>query len=118
MEVRSAAKYNLPVASSQWEENAEFLVKFAELFVGAKQVHRVRLVDSYYFQNIYIILLWVVPLLVTIHTYIQYTTFLLHPEKQITSRLETRRSWDSVAGRLTTLWAEQSRVQILLRQRQ
>jgi len=85
MEVISVAKYNIPVAFSQWEENAEFLVKFAELFVGAKQVHRVRLVGSFHFQNIYIILLGVVPLLVTVHTYTQYTAFLLHPEKQITS---------------------------------
>jgi len=88
MEVISAAKYNLPVAFSQWEENAEFLVKFAELLVGAKQVHGVRLVGSFYFQNINIILLWVISLLVTVHTYIQYTAFLLHPEKQITSLLE------------------------------
>ena len=88
MEVIIAAKYNLPVAFSQWEENAEFLVKFAELFVGAKQVHRVRLVGSFYFQNIHVILLWVVPLLVTVHSCFQNTAFLLHPEKQITSRLE------------------------------
>ena len=57
------------------------MVKFAELFVGAKQVHRVRLVGSFDFQNIYIILLWVISLLVTVHTYIQNTAFLLHPEK-------------------------------------
>jgi hypothetical protein len=91
MTVISTEKYNLPVALSQWEENAEFLVKFTELFVGAKQVCGVGLVGSLYFQNIYIILLWVISLLVTIHNYAQYATFLLHPEKK-KSCLEIQRS--------------------------
>jgi hypothetical protein len=61
-------------------------MKLTELFVGAKQVCGVRLVGSFYFQNIYIILLWVISLLVTIHNYTQDTAFLLQPEKKITFR--------------------------------
>lgn len=74
---------SLPVALSQWEEKAELLVKFAELFVWAKQVCGIRLVGPFYFQNIYIILLWIITLLVAIHTNTQYTPFLLQSENKV-----------------------------------